>query len=58
MEWENCDNYINRNGESFLFSFTRNSKHNCKKVQYEMLGNENYMIAFGESDLRITDNCD
>ena len=46
-------------GNSFLFSFTKNTKHKCFKKEKEIYGGDDeYIFGFGDGfDLLICDNC-
>ena len=55
--YHNYGSSIEGEGKSFLFSFTKESKHNCINQNYEMYGNNKCMIRFGYSELQIADEC-
>ena len=49
--------YIKGDKNSFLFSFTKNTKHICINSEKEIWFNEDCYFKFGGFDLFISDNC-
>lgn len=54
--WNSFNGYVTGNGLSFLFSITRNTKHNCINNFLEICHNEKSGPIFGD-DLIISDDC-
>ena len=52
LSWKLTNDFIEGKGNSFLFSLTKETKHNCLRKSFEIIGGI-YGISFGGSDLTI-----
>jgi len=49
------NNYIPGNGNTFVFSLSKNTMHECYRKEYEIYSHSSYLMCFGGHDMCIYD---